>query len=136
MEHIEYFKLQAKNLHKDFKTRFFNEEQKTYDYHPKFFDIGKIFIEFDIPDYKDDFSFSLMNAQHVIAKIAKVNNWKELVALSKEEQRLAHRRLDLSEDKLRTVFAQTHEKRLQKALYAMPNINTIPSFDASKGAKQ
>lgn len=28
MEHIDYFKLQAKNLLKDFKTRFFDEKEK------------------------------------------------------------------------------------------------------------
>ena len=103
MEHLDYFKLQAKNLFKDYKTRFFNEESKLYEYKSKYFDIGRIFIDFDFPDYKDDFTFTLMNAQHLIAKIIRLDNWSELLALKEEELRLAHRRLDLSKYREITV---------------------------------
>ncbi len=41
MEHIEYFKLQAKNLLKDYKTRFFDETEGIFDYQPNYFDIKK-----------------------------------------------------------------------------------------------
>ena len=123
MEHIDYFKLQAKNLHKDFKTRFFNEETKRYEYKPKFFDISSIFIDFDFPDYKDDFSFTLMNAQHLIAKIVRFDNWGKLANASEEDLRLAHRRLDISVYKLGTPFAQKYEKQLEKTFYATPHFN-------------
>ena len=123
MEHIDYFKLQAKNLLKDFKTRFFNEETKLYEYKPKFFDISSIFIDFDFPDYKDDFSFTLMNAQHLIAKIVRFDNWGKLANASEEDLRLAHRRLDISVYKLGTPFAQKYEKQLEKTFYATPHFN-------------
>ena len=90
MEHIDYFKLQAKNLHKDFKTRFFNEETKRYEYKPKFFDIGSLFSDYGIPDDKDDFSFTLMNAQHLIAKMAGYENWGELTKAPISELEIRH----------------------------------------------
>ncbi len=90
MDHVEYFKLQAKNLLKDYKTRFFDEKEKVYDYHPKYFDINEIFNVFDIRDFKDGFSFSLMNAQHLIAKLAGFNNWNVLLNAKPAELELAH----------------------------------------------
>lgn len=123
MSNLEFFKKKAKNLHKDFKTRFFNEESKLYEYKPKYFDIGKIFIDFDFPDYKDDFTFTLMNAQHLIAKMVRFENWRALISADKEEQRLAHRRLDLSAYKLGSPFAKLHDNQLKKALYTMPHSN-------------
>ena len=57
MEHVEYFKLQSKNLLRDYKTRIFNETEEFYDYQPKYFDIDRIFLDFDLPDYKKDFKF-------------------------------------------------------------------------------
>ena len=90
MDHIEYFKFQAKNLLKDFKTRFFNKKEEVYDYHPKNFDINGIFCDFDIPDYKDDFTFTLMNAQHLIAQLAGFSNWGNLVNASSAKLELRH----------------------------------------------
>jgi len=46
MQHIDYFKLQAKNLFKDYKTRFYNEEEEIYNYKPQFFDITQIFLDY------------------------------------------------------------------------------------------
>ncbi|MBO7048061.1 MAG: hypothetical protein J6W62_04035 [Spirochaetia bacterium] len=90
MDHVEYFKLQAKNLFKDYKTRFFDEKEKVYDYQPKYFDINEIFNDFDIQDFKDDFSFSLMNAQHLIAKLAGFSKWNDLLNAKPAELELAH----------------------------------------------
>ena len=90
MESIDYFKLQAKNLLKDYKTMFFNEEEGFYDYKPNFFDVNGIFLYFDIPDDKEDFSFTLMNAQHIIAQLAGFRNWKDLVNASPSVLELAH----------------------------------------------
>lgn len=90
MEHIDYFKLQAKNLHKDFETRFFNEKEKIYEYNPKFFDIGSLFSDYGIPDDKADFTFTLMNAQHLIAKMAGYENWGELKKAPEPELKLRH----------------------------------------------
>lgn len=90
MEPINYFKLQAKNLLKDYKTRFFNQEEGWYDYQPKNFDVTQIFLDFGINDDKEDFSFTLMNAQHIIAQLAGFRNWKDLANASLPEQELAH----------------------------------------------
>jgi hypothetical protein len=49
MKPIEYFKLQAKNLFRDYKTQFLDEsgDVAIYDYTPKYFDINRIFVAFD-----------------------------------------------------------------------------------------
>lgn len=90
MESIDYFKLQAKNLFKDYETRFFNEKKGIYEYKQKYFDIGSIFLDFEIPDKKDDFTFTLMNAQHLIAKMAGYENWGELKAAPIPELEIRH----------------------------------------------
>ena len=90
MDHIKYFKLQAKNLLKDYQTRYFNIDEEIYEYKPKFFDIDQIFIDFNVPDGKRDFTFSLMNAQHIIAKLAGFSKWNELLNATPTELELAH----------------------------------------------
>ena len=89
MDKLSFFKLQAKNLLKDFKTRFYNEEEQIFDYQPKHFDIGDLFLYFDYPDYKEDFTFSLMNAQHLIAKMVGYEKWDDLIHASEKELELA-----------------------------------------------
>ena len=60
MAHIDFFKLQSKNLLKDFKTKYWDEKNKVYKYNPKFFnDIDSIILNYNI--YEDE-PFSLMNA--------------------------------------------------------------------------
>lgn len=90
MDHIEYFKLQAKNLLKDYKTRYFNPKEGFYEYHPKFFDIAGVFLYLEINDDKSNFSFTLMNAQHVIAQLAGFSSWKDLLIATSTELELAH----------------------------------------------
>lgn len=90
MDHIEYFKLQSKNLLRDYKTRLFKETEEICDYHPKYFDIGRIFSDFHIPDYKEDFKFTLMNAQHIIAQLAGFIKWNDFQNAKADELELAH----------------------------------------------
>jgi len=78
MKTINYLKLQAKNLYKDFKT------QKTYfdssldgdyfGYTPKYFDVDALVTDYNVNEKK----FTLMNAQHIIAKLAGFDKWTEL----------------------------------------------------------
>lgn len=86
---IDYFKLQAKNLHKDFKTKSPVLDKTTtaflYEYKPKYFDIEMIIADFGI----DEDNFSLMNAQHVIAKMANFDKWAFLLKASPAELELA-----------------------------------------------
>ncbi len=82
MQIIEYFKLQAKNLHKDFKTQktYFDSTygRDLYEYAPKFFDIQALLSDFDI----DEDNFTLMNAQHHIARLAGFEKWTEMLKAS------------------------------------------------------
>jgi radical SAM superfamily enzyme with C-terminal helix-hairpin-helix motif len=89
MNTIDYFKLQAKNLHKDFKTKtpVFDKTINDFlcEYKPKYFEIDMIISDFDI----DEKNFSLMNAQHVIAKIANFDKWATLLKATPAELELA-----------------------------------------------
>ncbi len=77
MDNISYFKLQAKNLYRDFKLDFMNEDE-AYNFSPKFFDINSILSDFEInPD-----DFSLMKAQHILAKLVGFISWDELIKAS------------------------------------------------------
>jgi len=78
MKPIEYLKLQAKNLHKDFKTQTslldLKLRRKVYEYDPKFFKIDLVVNDFNINEEK----FKLGNAQHVIAKLCGLDKWTDL----------------------------------------------------------
>lgn len=89
MNTIDYFKLQAKNLLRDFKTKTPVLDKTTtaflYEYTPKYFDIELIISNFSV----DEENFTLMNAQHIIAKIAYFDKWSELLSASTAELELA-----------------------------------------------
>lgn len=75
MNKIDFFKLQAKNLERDFKTQYLDNEG-IYQYKPRFFsDIDDIILSFDIDEEK----FTLMKAQHIIALLAGFNKWSDLI---------------------------------------------------------
>ncbi len=82
MKPIEYLKLQAKNLHKDFKTQTSLSDpklrRKVYDYDPKFFKIDLLVNDFNIKEE----NFKLGNAQHVIAKLCGLEKWTDLLNAS------------------------------------------------------
>lgn len=89
METIEYFKLQAKNLFRDYNTRTSRSEKTPgdfkYDYEPNFFYIYDIISDYDI----DEDDFTLMKAQHIIAKIANFDKWADLKNAEQSELELA-----------------------------------------------
>lgn len=88
MQPIEYFKLQAKNLFRDFKTKepYIDpiDGNSYYKYSPEFFDVDAIVLAFDW----DEESFRLSNAQHTIAILAGFAKWTELAKASKAELEL------------------------------------------------
>lgn len=97
MTTIEYFRLQAKNLNKDFKTQksSFNTKlgRNVYDYDPKFFKIDLLINDFNI----DEENFKLGNAQHVIAKLCGLEKWSDLSKASSakiELSRLLYTNMD------------------------------------------
>ena len=83
MDTIEYFKLQAKNLFKDFKTKrpVFDTviNDYLYEYSPQYFDIDGIVVDYDI----NEETFTLMKAQHVIANMANFNKWGDMLKAPK-----------------------------------------------------
>lgn len=80
MATIEFFKQQAKNLLKDYNTKVYNKDEGFYEYRPRFFhDIDEIVMNFEIDE---EGSFTLMNAQHVIARLSGFYKWTELIKAS------------------------------------------------------
>ena len=80
MATIEFFKQQSKNFMKDYKTRAFNEAEGFYEYSPRYFqDIDELLYNFG---FKDDEAFTLMNAQHIIARLSGFYKWNELIQAS------------------------------------------------------
>lgn len=82
MKTIEYFKLQSKNLYKDFKTQkpYFDSDygRDLNEYAPRYFDVDALILDFDI----DEDNFTLMNAQHCIANLAGFTKWEEMLKAS------------------------------------------------------
>lgn len=99
MNPIAYFKLQAKNLFKDYKTKkpFFDNaiNDYLYEYSPKYFDVDRIVVEHDL----DEENFTLMKAQHVIAYMAGFRKWTDLIKASETELKLAKLLFD-NQDKI------------------------------------
>lgn len=88
MKHIDYFKMQAKNLMKDWIAKRISEESETLE--AKYFDVERITLDFNISDKE----ITLMRAQHMIAKIAGFSKWAELVKV--DNKRLGLVRSDFS----------------------------------------
>lgn len=88
MESIDYLKLQAKNLHRDFRTQKPYTDsslgENLFEYSPKHFDIDAIITDFNLNEQ----SFTLMNAQHVIANLAGFRKWNDLIKVSEAAQEL------------------------------------------------
>lgn len=99
MTPIAYFKLQAKNLFRDYKTKtpVFDEaiSNYLYEYKPKYFDIDGLVCDFDI----DEESFTLMKAQHIIAYLVGFKKWTDLIKASVVELELAKLLFD-NQDKI------------------------------------
>ena len=84
MDTLDFFKLQAKNFMRDFKTQY-TDETGIYQYTPRFFpDIDEIIVSFDINE--DD--FTLMNCQHIIARLSGFEKWSDLLHASKDKLEL------------------------------------------------
>lgn len=95
MTHIEYFKMQAKNLFKDWKTRttYTDIDGSTcYQYNGKYFDVSSIFFDFE--DIYDENDLTLMKAQHIIACMAGFSKWAELLKASDAKLELERLLLD------------------------------------------
>ena len=110
MNNISYFKLQAKNLFHDIKLDFMQDDEN-YVCAPRFFDVNAIINKFDVN--VDD--FSLMKAQHVIAKMVGMDSWKELISanditLSEKKALLDNSLLKIKRKKVTDIDLSQYEK--------------------------
>lgn len=90
MSHIDFFKLQAKNLFRDYKTQ--ATVDGLYTYSPKYFDIDAIFCAyhgFFDTDGWDEGNLTLMKIQHLFANMFGFNKWPDLLNASKADLELA-----------------------------------------------
>lgn len=92
MTHIEYFKLQAKNLFRDYKTQTsYIDEVDGYSYYtytPKYFDIDSIFLEYNL-DEEDEENLTLMKAQHLFSLMLGFEKWADILKASEARLELA-----------------------------------------------
>lgn len=101
---IEYFKLQSKNLFRDYKsqTSYIGDGNTRYSYTPRYFDIESILSDFEdiLVDcgWSED-KLSLMNIQHLFANMLRFKKWSDLLNASRAEQELAKLRWD-NQDKI------------------------------------
>jgi len=100
MTHIEYFKVQAKKLFKDYKTKTPRFDAVVndfiYEYKPQHFDIDEIVLAYQLDEKSD---FSLMKAQHIISQMVGFNKWTDLLKASEAELELAKLLFD-NQDKI------------------------------------
>lgn len=105
MTHIKYFKLQAKNLFKDYKTQTHyiddTDGDTYYKYDPKYFDVDAIFLDYDL----DEENLGLMQVQHILAQMLGFKKWAALSKASEAELELTKLLFD-NQDK---IFLQEWE---------------------------
>ncbi len=124
MDKIDYFKLQAKNLFRDFKTQTLDEEGLTR-YSPQFFeDIEWLLVDHDI----DEDDFCLMKAQHLVAQLAGFKKWGELIHASDEALELGKLLLDKRNDQLPACMGDPLEVSWEMYL-RMNELQDLPDRD-------
>lgn len=123
MPSIDFFKLQVKNLFRDYKTQAsYNDPAlgKSYTYNPKHFDIGRI-----LSDHRhileecrwDEGSLSLMNIQHIFANMRGFKKWANFLKAYEAEPELGkllfdnQEKISVSEWRWR-VSTREHYKRV------------------------
>ena len=118
MDKIAYFRLQAKNLMRDFRTQTLDEDGLTQ-YTPEFFDdIDDILLSYDV----DEKNFTLMKAQHLVADLAGFDDWSDLLNASNDALELGKLLLDKRGERLLASFTSSlvddwkmylHDNRLE-----------------------
>ena len=110
MNYIDFFKLQAKNLLRDYKTQevYQDGDYEYFKYKANYFDIEAIFNDFGnlrsiFADYYcDESDFKLGNAQHIIALIVGFKKWSDLINSNEQELEIAKFLFD-NQDKISIV---------------------------------
>ena len=94
MTTIDYYKQQAKLLLKDynsFKENNFNQNGTIFDEPQEHFDINNVFSK---ANKKTTEVITLMNAQHIIAKISDFKDWNDLLHSSEPQREIGAMKLN------------------------------------------
>lgn len=94
MTTIEYYKQQAKLLLKDynlFKENNFNQNEAAFDEPQEHFDINNVFSK---ANKSKNESITLMNAQHIVAKISDFKDWNDLLHSSEPQREIGALKLN------------------------------------------
>lgn len=86
MDYLDFFRLQAKNLYRDWKTHT-ETEDGIYEYKPRFFDVDDFLLYFD--EDQNEKNFCLQRAQHMVAKVAGFDKWNDLIKADEQHLELA-----------------------------------------------
>lgn len=106
MDYLKFYKQEAKRFLKDYNTRVIGEDNE-YLYTPQYFlDIKDIVSSFVIDK---DVQFKLMQAQHIIAKLAGFRKWNDLIKASSSQLELGRLLL-------------LNREKYQKSIYCDKNI--------------
>ena len=76
MTYLDFFRLQAKNLYRAWKTHKENDEG-LYEYNSPLFDVDDFLLYFDEDDHEKE--FCLQRAQHLVAQLAGFRKWNDLI---------------------------------------------------------
>ena len=129
MTHIEFFKLQAKNLLRDYKTQY-QDKDGLFQYQPRFFiDIDDIVLNYNI---REDEPFTLMNAQHIISRLSGFDKWGDLLKATIVDLEIGKLSLGDPESR-RSAKAEGRLKRakLSKEYYLANNPFHCSNWDAN-----
>ena len=94
MTTIDYYKQQAKLLLKDynlFKENNFHQNENVFDEPQEHFDINNVFLK---ANKQKDEPISLMNAQHIVAKISDFKDWGDLLHSSEPQREIGALKLN------------------------------------------
>lgn len=105
MKNIEYFKLQAKNLYKDWKNR----EQKLF-----IFNIKELFYIYNV---KIDEKPTLMKAQHLLALALGRNKWADLINETDDKLNYTREIMETERIKLKEIKTENIEENIDKVVY-------------------
>ena len=110
MTHIDFFKREAKNFLKDWRTQKITQNTDgSYSYHYdwKFYDIDYIFSKLKL-DNKDRQEITITRAQHWFAQTFDQKSWKVLISLTDTEQEKLEQKIRFVKDV--TAYVKAPEK--------------------------
>lgn len=118
MSSLEYFKNQAKLLLKDYnvlKEHNFNQSDVVYDSHQDHFDINNVFstVGKELGD-----RFTLMNAQHLVAKLSEFKDWKHLLHASEFQLKIGALKLKAYKIGINPLILERARELVLNEIYA------------------